>query len=88
MSDLEDTPFLGKRWCPTCEPERDPSREILEVEYCGLHLPDKTGADDSGVTGDSSFGTHFGTVESDGRHNRLMSNLLKKKKTKKGKKKK
>ena len=34
-----ETPFLGIRWCPECEPGRDPCREILFTEWCGKHWP-------------------------------------------------
>ena len=34
---LEETPNLGRPWCPGCEPERDPTAEILITEYCGHH---------------------------------------------------
>jgi hypothetical protein len=34
-----ETPNLGRPWCPACEPERDPTREILHVDLCGHHRP-------------------------------------------------
>jgi hypothetical protein len=83
MSDLQDTKDLSEKWCPTCQPDRDPSREILQVEYCSIHTPARDGADDSGVTGNSSFGTHYGAMDSDGATNKLVSDLLKKGKKKK-----
>lgn len=47
MSDtLPDTPVLGRRYCPTCEPEADPTREILSTAYCTTHEPGCRGADD------------------------------------------
>lgn len=42
-----DTPRLGSDWCPTCEPERDPTREILETKYCYQHGLTFDGADDA-----------------------------------------
>lgn len=32
-----DTPYLGTRYCPGCEPTRDPTKEILEPAPCGEH---------------------------------------------------
>jgi hypothetical protein len=47
MSDhLADTPDLGKKWCPSCEPDRDPSAEILDTQYCIVHTPITTGQAD------------------------------------------
>lgn len=49
MDDLAPTPMLGRSWCPDCEPERDPTREILETRWCGRHALRLGGADDEGV---------------------------------------
>ena len=47
MSDwLPDTPCLGRYYCPGCEPEADPTREILDVRHCERHNPVRDGADD------------------------------------------
>lgn len=79
MSDSDhDTVSLGKKWCPTCEPERDPSREILLVQYCTIHEPSREGDADAKIDTSSGFGTHLGTTESDGETNRFFSNALKK----------
>jgi hypothetical protein len=38
-------------YCPACEPERDPMREILAVRWCFLHPePSVAGVDDDVVT--------------------------------------
>lgn len=37
---LPETPDISEPWCPTCQPERDPSREILRVQYCYIHRSD------------------------------------------------
>ena len=29
-----DTPSLGRTYCPGCEPETDPTSEILDVRWC------------------------------------------------------
>ncbi len=46
MSELTDTPNLASSYCPRCEPERDPVREILTVCWCEEHRPTCEGADD------------------------------------------
>lgn len=33
------TPDLGIPWCPTCAPDKDPTREILQTRYCARHDP-------------------------------------------------
>lgn len=35
---VADTPVLGTLWCPTCEPDRDPAQEILDVQMCFRHV--------------------------------------------------
>ena len=47
MSELTDTPNLASSYCPRCEPERDPVREILTVCWCDEHRPTCEGADDA-----------------------------------------
>lgn len=37
-------------YCPRCEPERDPFKEILDVRYCHQHEPSRAGTDDRGIT--------------------------------------
>src|SRR5207247_10341117 len=46
VSELTDTPNLASSYCPRCEPERDPVREILTVCWCDEHRPTCEGADD------------------------------------------
>lgn len=47
MSDWHgDTPDLAKPFCPGCQPDVDPSREIVRTEWCGMHIPDRAGLDD------------------------------------------
>jgi hypothetical protein len=33
-------------YCPGCEPEADPTREILDVRWCESHSPVRGGLDD------------------------------------------
>jgi len=42
----QDTPNLASNWCPTCQPERDPTVEILETRYCESHAPVSVGSQD------------------------------------------
>lgn len=38
MSEIDlSTPDLGMEWCPGCEPDRDPTREILSTRWCEEH---------------------------------------------------
>lgn len=40
------SPNLGVFWCPGCQPERDPTAEILITDYCEFHKPKLGGVDD------------------------------------------
>lgn len=51
---IPDTPMLGRVFCPACEPDADPTREILDVRYCEYHQPKPEGADDA-LAGPSSY---------------------------------
>lgn len=46
-SELVDTPNLASSYCPGCNPERDPLREILTVCWCDEHRPTCEGAEDA-----------------------------------------
>lgn len=67
MSELVETPNLASSYCPRCDPERDPLREILIVAWCDAHQPACEGADDEragvgrvtlGSAGDASADTN------------------------------
>lgn len=74
MSDyLPDTPVISRDWCPTCEPERDPTQETLEVRHCHHHQPDRAGLDDQAVTSQSYMS---GGAEAGGEENRVACDLL------------
>ena len=34
---LNDTPYVGRKYCPGHEPEADPTEEVLEVSWCDEH---------------------------------------------------
>jgi len=40
---MTDTPRV---WCPGCEPKADEWDDLLEIQYCGDHVPDRAGEDD------------------------------------------
>jgi hypothetical protein len=46
VSEVTETANLASSYCPRCDPERDPSREILTVRWCHEHQPTCEGADD------------------------------------------
>ena len=73
MSDLTDSPYLARRWCPACESDRNFVEEILETQYCGLHAPSCAGAEDAGVV----YGyLSSGTSEAGGEGNRILCHFL------------
>ena len=43
-----DTRVMSANWCPVCEPDKDPSVEILQVLYCAKHPNPGTGGQDRG----------------------------------------
>src|SRR5205809_137384 len=43
---VAETPALGRSFCPGCEPDADPTLEILDVRWCDAHLPHRDGSDD------------------------------------------
>ncbi len=69
-----DTPKLGREWCPGCAPEGDPTREILDVSWCGEHPPVRTGLDDARVGFDDCM--IVGNGESEGLVNSAFQKLI------------
>ena len=47
---LEHEKVVTRRWCPTCEPDVDQVKELVEVYYCCSHVPDSAGEKDGYVT--------------------------------------
>lgn len=72
MSELRETPDLSERWCPTCRPDRDPTQEILRLDYCETHRPSTHGADDARVDGTLPSGF----TEAEGDTGRAMASVL------------
>lgn len=51
MSDiLPDSPAIARPYCPTCEPDADPCKEILDVRWCDAHSPNRSGLDDETIS--------------------------------------
>src|SRR3989442_14379197 len=62
-----DTPSLGRTYCPGCEPETDPTLEILDVRWCDAHTLQHDGVDDGLVSATAYL---LGSVEAGGGDNR------------------
>lgn len=67
--------FEMSEYCPGCEPERDVQREPAVVGYCFIHIPERTGADDSGTKFDESFETN-GNADMEPKTNRAWCDLI------------
>ena len=50
---IRDTPSVARPYCPACEPDTDPSLEILDVRWCSAHTPVSGGLDDEAVAMES-----------------------------------
>lgn len=48
MSEYE-TGSVARLYCPGCEPDADPTAEILDVRWCTEHTPSWAGAEDPGT---------------------------------------
>lgn len=42
---------VGREYCPACEPEADPIREVLTLKWCWHHTPSAAGSEDAAVPG-------------------------------------
>jgi len=47
---LPDSPYVARAYCPGCEPDADPSLDILDVRWCESHSPALDGGSDEVVT--------------------------------------
>lgn len=70
---LPDTPNMAEPWCPTCNPERDPSRECLDVRWCASHTPEMKSPEDERVIAVTFLS---GSSEAGGEDNRQWCKLL------------
>ena len=73
MDYLPDTPSAARAYCPGCEPDADPSQDILDVRWCESHFPARAGADDEVVTASAHLS---GSAEAGGNDNRRWCDLL------------
>ena len=73
MDYLPDTPCVARAYCPGCEPDADPSQDILDVRWCESHFPGRAGADDEVVTASAHLS---GSAEAGGNDNRRWCDLL------------
>ena len=60
-------------YCPGCEPETDPMRELLELRWCPTHTPAWDGTDDVLVVASARPG---GSAEAGGEDNRRWCELI------------
>ena len=65
MSELAETPNCACSYCPTCDPERDPVREVLTVSWCDAHQPKYEGMDDEKATTGSDVLASAGEAEAE-----------------------
>jgi hypothetical protein len=70
---IPDTPSIGRIYCPGCEPEVDPMREILDVRWCENHTPQGGGLDDAMAGSTISIS---GSAEAGGEDNRRWCAVL------------
>lgn len=70
---IADAPVIARSYCPGCEPDADPVREILDVRWCDAHAPARDGSDDNSV---SCEGFMSGSAEAGGDANRRWCQLL------------
>ena len=60
-------------YCPSCEPDTDPTRDLVELRWCPTHAPAWGGADDLLVTANALPG---GSGEAGGEDNRRWCALI------------
>ena len=70
---IPDTPSVARMYCPGCEPEVDPTREILDVRWCEGHSPMGEGLDDA-MVGAAAYLS--GSIEAGGEDNRRWCEVL------------
>jgi len=73
MDYLPDTPCVARAYCPGCEPDADPSLEILDVRWCESHFPTRNGTEDEVVTATAYLS---GNAEAGGDDNRRWCDVL------------
>src|ERR1700752_3109069 len=54
LSDIPpETPRIARAYCPACEPDADTLLEILEVQWCAIHMPLREGVGGARVMSDA-----------------------------------
>lgn len=70
---MTDTAYVPVKYCPGCEPRRDPTAECLILEFCAAHPLVRDGVDDDKVAAGASLS---GSDEAGGVSNRAWCDLL------------
>lgn len=70
---ITDTPMVARAYCPGCEPDADPTLEILDARWCEAHSPLREGCDD-GLVASTAYVT--GSSEAGGEDNRRWCELF------------
>jgi len=74
MNDIPaETPRVARAYCPACEPDADTLQEILEVQWCNVHMPLREGVDDARVMSDAML---TGSAEAGGDENRRWCDVI------------
>ena len=74
VSDMPaETPRIARAFCPACEPDADTLLEILEVQWCNVHMPMREGVDDARVMSDAML---TGSAEAGGDENRRWCDII------------
>jgi hypothetical protein len=74
VSDIPaETPRIARAFCPACEPDADTLLEILEVQWCNVHMPMREGLDDARVMSDAML---TGSAEAGGDENRRWCDII------------
>lgn len=70
---VPDTPYQARSYCPLCEPEADPIKEILEVRWCELHTPSRSGSADDYIRSNAYLS---GSAEAEGADNKRWCDAI------------
>ena len=65
--------IVVRPYCPSCEPDTDPTRDLVELRWCPAHAPAWGGSDDLLVTANALPG---GSGEAGGEDNRRWCELI------------
>src|SRR2546428_6337551 len=77
--DLLETLSVARLYCPGCEPNVDPVKEILDVRWCTAHRPKADGVDDAKISA-YAYRSEEHTSELQSRSDLVCRLLLEKKK--------